>query len=98
RRSKEYPVRSTTEPARTEIGDGSARRTPRDFQKEQDRALVRRLWLFRLRYAASYPAKHSRESGLVHRLHTLSGRTRARPARSPARLSNDDHRSDRARV
>ena len=88
---------SRPEPAGGEIGDRSADRAPRDFQEEQDPALIHRLWLFRLHYAASDPAKHTGEPGLVHGLHTLSGGARARPTRSPPQLPDDDHRPDSAR-
>ena len=48
-------------------------------------------------HAAGDSAEHSRESRLVHRLHAVSGRDRAGPARSAAEFPDDDHRSDGAR-
>ena len=48
-------------------------------------------------HAAGHPAEHPRKSRLVHRLHAVSGRDRARTPRSAAQFSDDDHRSDRAR-
>ena len=42
-------------------------------------------------YAASDPAKHTGEPGLVHCLHTLPGGARARSTRSPPQLPDDDH-------
>ena len=53
------------------------------------------LGYYDMRHAAGDPAKHPRESGLVHGLHAVSGRDRAGPPRGAAELPDDGHGPDR---
>jgi Glycine cleavage system P-protein len=61
------------------------------------RAMSKKNKVARSFVGAGYPAKHSRKSWLVHRLHTLPARNRPRPAGSTAQFPNNDYGPDRVR-
>ena len=74
---------------------GGAREARGDRRRQPRAEVVHRPGLLRHAHAGRHPAQHPRESRVVHRVHAVSARDRARPARGARQFPDDGVRPDR---